>query len=657
MKLAKSHKIILIITAVALSVMLALCSFNLFVSKAEGAEPVTPTASSYFTADNCVIDDSGAKFTVENGKTVSINNELCIGAMKIKLGTVENIKTLELVLTYDSYYVNGNKKVVTEGGNKITTFEKEIVNKFELTPSSNDEIAIGMTASSEVTVNGSAKAVANFNDERTDNDFDYGIRNEYCVTAKISFKATLTDGATSGSFIITDIDQNVNDAEGKYNQSLKTVDGKLTPANPVIAFDADMFVRDTGDSNYHPVAYAGEVYSLSYKVYSVLGNVSASDINPKANTAYADDVTIPTDNKNETQDKIYFKSSAKNREIGFDLVNKADNTVYITHMVEVKEKLDKTASDTENSAPKYFEDALAIEAFRAELEKQYYALDEDGNFKLDEDGNRIFVPLGTEIEIPSLEDLVFDDRTPYDKLTKTVYYASGEEKNTTSLKFTLDVVGDYYFFVAFTDSEGKGMKKDDFYKEEDDGTITFGQYEEFIFYFNIAEDTEIVINAPTKQGVGYKGTKYTAAKFDITSSNCHITYTLEYTDKEEPTEEDWVEIPKFSTDLGEDYNENGYDYETLEKINYDGEYTFTPDKEGKYRITVNVSSKISFMSNSASTVIEVKEEAKVVTANTSSWIKDNVWSVVFLSVGTLCLAGILVLLFIKPKEKKVDEEE
>jgi hypothetical protein len=49
-------------------------------------------------------------------------------------------------------------------------------------------------------------------------------------------------------------------------------------------------------------------------------------------------------------------------------------------------------------------------------------------------------------------------------------------------------------------------------------------------------------------------------------------------------------------------------------------------------------------------IIKVEKEASVVKVD-NKWLQNNVWSVVFLSIGTLCLIGIIVLLCIKPKEE------
>ena len=34
------------------------------------------------------------------------------------------------------------------------------------------------------------------------------------------------------------------------------------------------------------------------------------------------------------------------------------------------------------------------------------------------------------------------------------------------------------------------------------------------------------------------------------------------------------------------------------------------------------------------------------------WVENNVWSLVFLSIGFVCLVAIVALLFVKPKDKE-----
>jgi nucleoside recognition membrane protein YjiH len=75
---------------------------------------------------------------------------------------------------------------------------------------------------------------------------------------------------------------------------------------------------------------------------------------------------------------------------------------------------------------------------------------------------------------------------------------------------------------------------------------------------------------------------------------------------------------------------------------------------GYYKLVCEVNSSNSERSISDSVIIQVKEEPKVVKPD-SKWLQNNVWSVVFWSIGSVCLVAIIVLLCIKPKTDVSEE--
>ncbi len=636
MKLAKSHKIIFLITALALCLAMAFGSLAFFNTK---AETVSPNLSSYFSGvdtTNMELVNDSVNFTVENEDTISIKNKLAIDDLDFELNFNEDVDKLILVLEYDSYYVNGNK-------NSDNKFDKQIKSTTLITSGVNSiRVENNVVKVNGIAVNGGENK-----------DSYYKIRTVDRSVAKVSFEVHLASDKTESTISLVYVDQMASDQNHAYKQTfVKDNDGKLTAALPVVAIDSPIFVKT--ETGYELKAYTyydetDDYYSLSYKVYSVLNNVSISELYPTVGEDAK--ITLFTDEEDNNKDKLAFQTGAAGTTQTFNVSymdgdDEIDVATYNVNVIDVK--------DTTNSAPKYINDSLALEAYRYQLEKLYTE---------EKDGKTVDVPLGTEIELPSFEDLIVDDRTPYDKLTKKLYYVSDSKGNSSSLEFKLGIVGDYYFYVLFTDLEGEGMdEEEDFIKvDEDTGDITYGTYgsadnDKFIFYFTIKEDVKIVINAPSSQGAGYKGTKYTASKFDIKAVKCDLVYTLYYNadiNADKQTTEGWVEIKQLK-DVEEGETVNGYTYDELKKINYNGEYTFTPDKVGTYKIECLASSTLAHRTETESTIIRINEEAKVVKP-ASNWLQDNVWSVVFLSIGTLCLVGILVLLFIKPKEK-TDEE-
>ena len=282
---------------------------------------------------------------------------------------------------------------------------------------------------------------------------------------------------------------------------------------------------------------------------------------------------------------------------------------------------------TDKDVPVYTYDEDAVEAF--EFAKDKTAAD--------------LYP-GATFNIPSLEDLVSDNTIPYSKLEKTVYYRTPTTSSTSSsMSFKIDRAGAYTFFVAFSD--GSNKMEEELFMEVDGDKVTYGEYAAFIFSFDVAESIPSIV-AP-EDGVAYRGVTYTSASFKIDAEGFKTEYKLYFNANKDAKAEDanWEEIPKSST-----VKEGDENYDAYKSINYDGKLTFKPIKIGAYKIVCSASSEYTTNKEEASTIIRVENEPKTVKIP-STWLQDNVWSVVFLSIGTLCLIGIIVLLCIKPKEE------
>ena len=642
MKMARSYKIVLMIFAVALALMLALGSTAMFSAKAEfisspnPADYFTATGSMEFANDNVVFDvDSGTS-------SFTFKNKLAIDNFELGLMFDEKISNVQVELTYDSFYVNGNEDA--EGN-----FDTSIVNTFDVGTEKTVKISV---ENNVVKVNGQAKVVQDGDKEKFDEY--YKIRVVDRAIAKVSVKATLA-GEEKSTIELDYVNQEVGNNEYKQDFVISSTK-HLETAKPVVTVSAPIFVQ-TAQGKYEKIAYSTEeYYSLSYNVYSVLGNVKTTNLYP---AQYADEegnvdtnVNIPQNEKGENRDRIHFINDGNDGVVKFNVCGKEDGkeVVYTTYEVKVITKVN--ADSDKNNVPVYVDaktNQQALKAFRAALKKLYYV--EDGV-------ESKYVALGTEIELPSFEDLVIDDRTPYEKLTYSLHLVSTTENTDSSLSFKLDTLGEYYFYVVFGDVDGKKMDTEDFIVKNDDGVPEkFGKYgsdkadnDKYVFYFAIEEDAKPTVVAAKAQGNGYKDTKYTASKFEISAANSTITYTLWYNSDPTATvdSEGWVEIKKY-TDVDEDYSENGYTYEILKSINYDGELVFKPNKAGSYKIVCKAVSKVSYNVAEDSALIRIKEEGKVVVPD-DHWLENNAWSVVFLSIGSLCLIGIVVLLFIKPKD-------
>lgn len=623
MKKALSCKLILLLIAFALSLALA---FSFYGAQSVHAADVTAdNVSAYFSgAESFNLDGGNLKATVKGDKnSVNITNKLVVDDLAIEFNVPDAVSSIKVTLNYDSYFVNGAEK---DGD-----FRKLIENEFTFDVNGNLTVYVS-TEDNVVTVKVAGET-------QSKNDIYYKIKGADKCVAKVGFDFTLAENAESADIIIKSIDQKASDNSGAYKQTFNLEEDKIAAfALPRVAIN-NLPMKGNGDSLK---AIVGTKYSFSFTAYSVFANVSASNlyIESKNDNVWADPSTT-------TPKSIIFEQG--NGEYEFTV--RTDETEFIERYVV--ETVDRDSDY--NTAPEYIdfeENETVYEWYKTLVEKAAKK-----EYTVDDKTITRSIRLGDSYEIPTLEDLVFDDYDLYSSLTYTVYYKtpSNASGQTSSMKFTVSEAGDYEFYVVFKDLAGETMEKDDFYTEGDDGIPTYGKYGSAVFTFTVEDDAPISVEAPETQGKGYLNTTYVATEFKILSGD-NETFTLYYNSDKNATATDsgWIELPKLA-DIKEDYNQDGFTYSDIKTLAYDGKYTFTPVKVGAYMIKCYVSSYNAVRSAEAETVVSISEKPSEVKVP-STWLKDNVWSVVFLSIGTLALIGVIVLLFIKPKEETETDE-
>ena len=634
MKKALSCKIALLFIIFALSIAFAFSFYGAKTAKA--ADINEDNINSYFggSYQSLELKDGNLVAKVKDGGRVKFKNKLVVDDLAIELSVPTTVSSFKIMLTYSAYSVNGAYNVDTEEFD--TTIEKE----FSFTDKGDLTIKIK-------TADNNLSARINEGAWENETNFYYKIKETDKCAATIAFDFTLEETAEDAEITFKTIDQKQSDVSGTYKQTFALdADEKIeTFAKPRVAISNLSVVKEGGKLK----AIEGTKYEFDFTVYSVFGNVVSSNVYIDKDTAGAG---ISVDGKSTTPKWIICNNTAA--DATFSLRTEA-----ITDIEEytVKKAVLLNDYDDVNQEPYYIpylgnEDVYNNYALAVQKAATKDYGDEYGVHS---------IRLGDSYEIPSLQELVADDYDIYSNLTYTVYYKtpSNSSGTTTSLKFTVSEAGDYEFYVAFKDTKNKAMEQDDFYTldENDSQIITEeGEYFAAVFKFNLQDDAPISVEAPTSQGTGYLNTRYTSSAFTIQSSGNNVKYTLYYNAKANAAANTtgWVEIPLLS-DVSEDYDENGFTYADIEKIDYDGEYTFTPVKKGSYKIECNVVSVNQERSVSDYTIITVSEEPTVVKVDTK-WFQKNVWSIVFLSIGTLSLIGIIVLLFIKPKEETETDE-
>lgn len=655
MKSAKMHRILITISASLMALMFALFAVS-FISKPNTANAaISASASTYFTGVDKVEfkENKVVAEITSNDDVLSVKNSLVVGNFEMKLNVpTDKFKSFTMVFTTDAYYANGNvfNAVIDEQDNIVDgELKKQVENRLtvnyetgkyywnditdnseidDFTPSQDLTIMIGVNGGVlQANVGGAfIRAVDSAEDCYKVKEVKHDGMS--MVVANISFEFALAGGAAD--FGIVSIDQNINDTNDDHKQEFKT--GDLKAAKPRVTVNDDFYLS-SGSVKKNVM----EDYTLTLTPHSVFGEVTSSDLYLAS-----------------SNDNVWFeKGTDKPKTVQFCKVGTynlnicgKDGEVY-----ETISNIDIVDFSEDDKAPVYTSpvDKWAKGSFMLALKEAYY-----------DSENKHHKPLGTSIDLPSLKDFVTDEYSTYEELKYTVYYNTDTKDAATSstMSLTLSEAGNYNFCVVFTDANGNAMdyKKDFIEKDETTTPASPAKYSGYIFNFHVADDAPVSIVAPKSQGVGYVGVNYYASKFTVDAVGCTTTYKLYYNANKEATadSEGWILIPSASSITDQEYDQDGYDYETIQSISYAGGLNFTPDKAGLYMIECSATSSASSRSATAYTFIQVDDEPMEVKVP-STWLKDNVWSVVFLSVGTLCLIGIIVLLCIKPKEETEEE--
>lgn len=666
MKVAKSYKIIFLVLAFVMSTMLAL---GMMKSPSVYADSQV-SASKYFSLNGAtaVFTDEGLNIEAKDEVNVSFKNNLIVNDLSMKMKLPEDFTT-SISVSLSSFYVNGNPKNWDTNPTQ-TEFDKTIKNELLLNYKDTSKTVVnailnGQEVSDIQVEDGFITIKFGIKDNYfTINDND--VASKYNADGEVYYKVKDVDGrAVSsaisigfdqnddvndiavGEFVLEYVDQKTSDASGDYKQSLKLEDGqtKLTSAKRQRVYLSESFYLRTEDGDYKLVVKAtNEAYTLSYKACSVLGEGGYLCLVNPENIYNYDGIETST----STPDTIRFEKNTTKFGVGI----KEDGEPVLFEEFDVDKILDFDYEDKQ--VPVYVYDEIAYASFLNALKGEYTAENSQGQ--------TTSAGLGTTLYVPSMKDLVFDNFDTYESLTEKVYYSNDKTSSSESqMSFKLNAIGDYLFFVTFKDSAGNQIEETDFIYEEDN-IVKNGIYGEddsvanyvgnFVFKFEIIDNADIIVNVPEVQGNGFKGVEYRASKFIIEADGCKDTYKLFYNSNVNASVDDanWIEIKAVNSVSEDEYENNGFSYSEVEKVNYNGELKFVPTRIGAYKIECTVTSTVSSRYATNSTIIKVDSKPNVVEVP-SKWLENNIWSVVFLSVGTLSLIGIIILLCIKPKEQ------
>lgn len=289
--------------------------------------------------------------------------------------------------------------------------------------------------------------------------------------------------------------------------------------------------------------------------------------------------------------------------------------------------------------------------------------------------------------VPSVEGLIDLGSFSYSQYKKTVNYSvpgstsynTATASGTSNLTFTITKVGTYRFYVLLSIDEidGKSFNisvnklkeyddgfytvkkasdsarlyvsgnkyfldeelKQEYKPENEDTDVIKGELIVPIFEFTIVNPGPNVKITSSYQENGYIGLEYKITSVKVSGNEVSSTYALKY--RQNDTAE-WV-------DATEEFD--------------DSEKTFTPEKQGYYKLIVTAIDSDGKTKTAETKEIKVVQKFETVDYKTgfNDWISVNYVPFIFLCISGVCLIAIILLLVIKPKQKttvnKVEEDK
>ena len=289
----------------------------------------------------------------------------------------------------------------------------------------------------------------------------------------------------------------------------------------------------------------------------------------------------------------------------------------------------------------------------------------------------------SRVYLPSAEDLFADNSTPYEDLKVNIYYRHSSTQSSTGLateNLSINVTqsGTYKFTLYASDAQNNSM----YFYDADKGEITelstadvwdedmadkFPWFEFSVMY------TGVTIEEPGAQSTAYVGTSYSPGSFTIKGiANSYSTsYSLYKFDRgayfngtgNTLTYEEFISEMK---DLYEDsatrvyfeeikplgeLDENTEDYDKFSPYAFNRSGTsFTPqDANAFYLVKAEVTDNRYGQNTTGYMGVSASVRAGAIRGE-SRWIKENMASVILLSVAGAAFIAIVLLLVIRPRK-------
>lgn len=291
----------------------------------------------------------------------------------------------------------------------------------------------------------------------------------------------------------------------------------------------------------------------------------------------------------------------------------------------------------------------------------------------------------SNLYLPDFSGYVTDNLGGYTDLKYSIYYRTSSTGSTTNLDYNAlamtvseaDVT--YRFTIYVSDASGNPM----YYPDENGELQTISteniwdeDFAELLPFFEVSVDYRAAtVEEPGTQSVGYVGSTYNSASFDIkgVSGTYSATYNLYIFDRDAFYAATGVELSYNDVvdnayalffDSYEDENGNTYEntrqYFTLVTDEEDYEdyewnstnVTFVPQDPSEFYV-VRLTLKDTGLSNQVTdSFLVVRASARAAEIyGEDNWVQNNIASIVLFSVAGVFFITFVVLLIVKPKDK------
>ncbi len=296
--------------------------------------------------------------------------------------------------------------------------------------------------------------------------------------------------------------------------------------------------------------------------------------------------------------------------------------------------------------------------------------------------------------LPDFSGYITDNLGGYTDLSYRIYYSASSTNSTSSLAYnnlslSLSEAGVTYRFTIFaTDAAGNEM----YYPTTDeDGYLTHKSittddiwdedFSDLLPFFEITVSYKsATVETPGIQSIGYVGSAYTDAAFDIdgVSGTYSTEYYLYVLDRDTMFDETGLELTYdevienidalFFNTYRDGVNTRQYftavraassltegdpDYDKFADYAWDAtNVTFVPQSPSEFYVVRLVLKDTGLSNTSTDSFLVVRASAR---ANTiygeDNWLSNNIASIVLFSVAGVCFVALIVLLIVKPKDK------